>query len=693
MKTKTKLLAVVFSLLMVVFCLAALSACDDETSAPCSHQWSAWATKEAATCTKTGVQERTCASCGTAETKSTAKLAHTPAADDGDCTTAILCKSCGTVVTQAKVKHVGGTAVCGEQMKCSVCGKAYGKPLEHTPVEDDGDCTTEVSCMHCGLVMIPANATHTGGTATCGERAQCAICGKEYGDLLEHTPAADDGDCTTEICCLVCGEVMTLAKEAHTGGTATCTQKATCAVCGKVYGDFAPHTPAEDDGDCTTAILCTVCGQIAVDADASHKGGTATCTQKAKCAICGEEYGDFADHAPASDDGDCTTEVSCTVCGLVVIPANKSHTGGTATCTEKAKCAVCGKEYGDVAAHVPAPDDGDCTTALLCRGCGKVLADARASHTGGTATCNQQARCAVCGKAYGTIAGHTPAIDDGDCTTEVLCTGCGLVMIPANATHTGGTAACGERARCAVCGKAYGELLEHTLSADDGDCTTAVVCLRCGVVVTPANESHTGGSASCDSYARCAVCGKEYGEFAPHSGEEIWVKRLDSHYCVRSCCNEQITQPEAHNIVRGVCTVCGFRPAVGAPSVEAAPGETEIQIAISVTDNPGIAGLMITVEYNTDVLHLTGAESGSAMSALTFTAPSTLGNGCTFLWDSEWVADSDIKNGEILILTFNVLPNAVECEFPISLKINAYDNDLNRFTLAVEDCMVTIRNI
>ena len=28
-----------------------------------------------------------------------------------------------------------------------------------------------------------------------------------------------------------------------------------------------------------------------------HSGGTATCTQKAKCAVCGAEYGKLADHS------------------------------------------------------------------------------------------------------------------------------------------------------------------------------------------------------------------------------------------------------------------------------------------------------------------------------------------------------------------------------------------------------------
>ena len=52
------------------------------------------------------------------------------------------------------------------------------------------------------------------------------------------------------------------------------------------------------------------------------------------------------------DDGDCTTELRCSVCDAVQTPAQENHTGGTASCYAKAECTVCGKAYGDFA-HVP----------------------------------------------------------------------------------------------------------------------------------------------------------------------------------------------------------------------------------------------------------------------------------------------------------------------------------------------------
>ncbi|MBQ8585261.1 MAG: leucine-rich repeat protein, partial [Butyricicoccus sp.] len=47
------------------------------------------------------------------------------------------------------------------------------------------------------------------------------------------------------------------------------------------------------------------------------------------------------------DDGNCLTELRCSVCGGVDVAAREAHTGGTATCTALAECEVCGTAYGD----------------------------------------------------------------------------------------------------------------------------------------------------------------------------------------------------------------------------------------------------------------------------------------------------------------------------------------------------------
>ena len=74
--------------------------------------------------------------------------------------------------------------------------------------------------------------------------------------------------------------------------------------------------------------------------------------------------------------------------------ADHTHSGGTATCTEKAICEVCNHAYGALLAHV-----------------------------GGTATCTAQAECEVCGKPYGQPLGHDVVVIEG---TAPTCTETGL---------------------------------------------------------------------------------------------------------------------------------------------------------------------------------------------------------------------------------------------------------------------------
>ena len=110
-------------------------------------------------------------------------------------------------------------------------------------------------------------------------------------------------------------------------------------------------------------------------------GGTATCQKKAVCADCGKEYGSLAPHTPEADDGDCTTAIKCSVCSAITTEAKANHTGGTATCIAKAKCTVCNKEYGDFAEHTtvvipgktPTCTESGLTDGEKCTVCGDVI--------------------------------------------------------------------------------------------------------------------------------------------------------------------------------------------------------------------------------------------------------------------------------------------------------------------------------
>ena len=139
---------------------------------------------------------------------------------------------------------------------------------------------------------------------------------------------------------------------------------------------------------------------------AGHKGGTATCKDKAVCEVCQQPYGelDKNNHTGGTEikdakDATCTVngytgDTYCKGCGDKlesgkVIPA-AGHKGGTATCKDKAVCEVCRQPYGELDkgnhADLKKVDAKKATytkegniTYWYCDGCGKYYSDAEAT--------------------------------------------------------------------------------------------------------------------------------------------------------------------------------------------------------------------------------------------------------------------------------------------------------------------------
>ena len=90
----------------------------------------------------------------------------------------------------------------------------------HTAGQDDGDCTTPVYCRFCNAEAIAAK--------------QHDFTGEWHSDENSHWHECQNGNCS-----------VTDTKTAHTGGKATCTEKAVCEVCGKSYGELDEKTHAD----------------------------------------------------------------------------------------------------------------------------------------------------------------------------------------------------------------------------------------------------------------------------------------------------------------------------------------------------------------------------------------------------------------------------------------------------------------
>ena len=134
-------------------------------------------------------------------------------------------------------------------------------------------------------------------------------------------------------------------------------------------------------GDMTLTAKWTVC---------DHKDSTAqpTCTTPAICTACGGTLAALGHKwGPWTSGGNNTYTRTCKRDGSHT--ETKDCSGGTATCTEKTKCSVCGAEYGDLnPAHhanlVNVPAKAATTSAegnieyWHCGGCGKYYKDAAA---------------------------------------------------------------------------------------------------------------------------------------------------------------------------------------------------------------------------------------------------------------------------------------------------------------------------
>lgn len=194
-----------------------------------------------------------------------------------------------------------------------------------------------------------------------------------------------DEDCHWKEC--ACG--ASSEREKHSGGTASCAEKAVCETCGEEYGTFGAHELIHHDAvaaDCETSGSveywhCVVCGKDFADAGgerelesvtiaasghalAYHERVAPTCDAEGRaahyaCAVCGELFLDAAAELPVSAE-------------TLVIPKLERPQNPPATPSEPDKPALeiaetthgavvvstAHPDYGEVVTIVPQPDSG-----------------------------------------------------------------------------------------------------------------------------------------------------------------------------------------------------------------------------------------------------------------------------------------------------------------------------------------------
>ena len=391
------------------------------------HTWDSGTITTAPTCTKAGKKTYSCTKCDATKIEPIPATGHSWKSDwTSDATHHWYeCdnKNCDVTDNAGKkgyAEHSGGKATCTQNAVCEFCKAEYGEKLPH-------DFTAET-----------VDAKYLKSAATCTEKAvyykSCAVCGLSSegtadeatffsGNALDHNWGAwtqnSDEKTHTRICKRDTSHTET--ENCH-GGTATCTAKAVCTVCGGEYGEMAAHS------------------FTAEKAEAQYLKSAATCTEKAiyykSCAVCGLSSEGTADeatffsgnaldhnwgawtqnsdekthtrickrdtsHTETENCIDANKDHKCDICDYIISECaddNKDHkcdycgkkltehTGGKATCKDKAKCEVCGAEYGELDAknhtdlkHFPATAATKTTEGNIeywyCEGCGKYYSD------------------------------------------------------------------------------------------------------------------------------------------------------------------------------------------------------------------------------------------------------------------------------------------------------------------------------
>jgi hypothetical protein len=175
----------------------------------------------------------------------------------------------------------------------TACDCGYEREITHDFSKNNHDYTHHwIECSICSAVNEQTREEHSGGVATCINKAVCIVCSAEYGnvDLSNHYTAGVDEwqtndkihwqecncglalnagahdvsewvqvDGTHRRVCEVCDEVLTQGN--CRGGEATCESPAICEICDNPYEDALGHEFGEwECGSKGHWRTCTRCG-------------------------------------------------------------------------------------------------------------------------------------------------------------------------------------------------------------------------------------------------------------------------------------------------------------------------------------------------------------------------------------------------------------------------------------------------
>lgn len=339
--------------------------------------------------------------------------------------------------------------------------------------------------------------------------------------------------------------------------------------------DFAKYN-SNGDATCSTdgtkTAKCTRCEAedtiIDLGTKLSHRGGTATCKEKAICEVCGESYGDLdpTNHINETEvrnkiPATCTSEgysgdIYCKGCQVILSEGNKLEkiehhwnedytVDQEADCTNPGRKSIYCKDCQTVKESISIPPLGHSFTNYVSNGDATCIADGTKTaycqrcrimdtvidfgsktgiHQGGTATCSEPAKCSVCGECYGTPDSSKHAYEI-TYVKEATCTEQGYT------TFT-----------CSLCENTYDAIFIDAIG-HDFVCTETVqetTCEQDGIYLYT-----------------CNYCGEKKTEKVPakiHEYSEEWVE-------TRATCSQE-------GVMACVCKKCGKKKLTPIPKLE-----------------------------------------------------------------------------------------------------------------------------
>ena len=301
--------------------------------------------------------------------------------------------------------------------------KGQGDDHDHKSNDWESNATEHWQVCACGVVFNKAQ--HSFVPATCTQKAKCTVCGAEYGNALGHDFTTswthDDNEHWKQ--CSRCDEKKDVSPHTWDNGTITtaptCTKAGkktySCAKCDATKIETIPATGHSWKSDWTSDAThhwhecanknCDVTDNSGKNGYAEHSGGTATCTEKAVCTHCGQSYGETN---PVNHTGTeqwtqtaTTHEKKWNCCGVVTVQS-ENHKWTDGVCSE---CGYMCQHKDTDKNHIcdicgkTISEHKDADNNHICDYCNKKISD----HIGGTATCKDKAICEICKASYGSL--------------------------------------------------------------------------------------------------------------------------------------------------------------------------------------------------------------------------------------------------------------------------------------------------